>query len=76
MLVHRMPSDVGCRCAGSSGTGCFCVAGPVLVGQNLYMWLGHLHSKFKLPYKNKDNNICSTLYIVKALFDLSMWDIS
>ena len=27
-------------------------------------------------HKHKGNNICSTLYIVKGLFDLSMWDIS
>ena len=27
-------------------------------------------------HRHKDNNICFTLYIVKALFDLSMWDIS
>ena len=31
--VRRMPPDVG----GS-------IAGPILVGQNLYEWLGHLHS--------------------------------
>ena len=25
------------------------ITGPVLVDQNLYKWLAHLHSKFKLP---------------------------
>ena len=49
----RLLSDVGCRCAASSDAGYHritaSITGPVLVGQNLYKWLGHLHSKFKLP---------------------------
>ena len=27
-------------------------------------------------HRHKDNNFCSTLYMVRALFVLSMWDIS
>ena len=50
------------------------LVGPVLVGQNLFKGQGHLHSCS--THKHKDNSFCSTLYMVRALFVLSMWDIS
>ena len=71
---RRMPVRfAGCR---RSGAGCFCPASPVLVGQNIYMWLGNLHNSLCSTHRHKDNNFCCTLYIVGAFFDLFMWDIS
>ena len=84
-----IPITVGCRAAGCrryrspSDAEPPVATGPVLVCQNLYMWLGKppLFVQVTLnslcsTHRHKDNNFCSTLYIVGALFDLSMWDTS
>ena len=48
-IGHRMPGRYQFGLSGTAGpvpldAGCLCTASPVLVGQNLYMQLGHLHS--------------------------------
>ena len=42
---YRSPSDAGHRSDSASPVRCrmLCATGPVLVCQNLYMWLGNLH---------------------------------
>ena len=79
---HRMPvrsppspcrlPDAGCRHHRSS----FGWPKPLQVARPPPLLVHVTLNSLCSTHGQKDNNFCSTLYIVRALFVLSMWDIS
>ena len=73
---HLMTPVIGCR-SGAVGRR------MLLCRRSGFGWTKPLYVARQPPllvqvstHRHKVNNICSTLYIVKALFDRSMWDTS
>ena len=79
----RRSSDVGRRRSGAVGRRMLlcCLSGlgwpkPLHVARQPPFLVQVTLNSLCSTHRHKDNNFCSTLYIVGALFDLFMWDIS
>ena len=83
---YRSPSDAGppVRFVGAAGPvpdalchrSGFGLSKPLHVARQPPLLVQVTLNSLCSTHRHKDNNFCSTLYIVGALFDLSMWDTS
>ena len=73
--VRRVP-PVRCRPMPLCRQSGFCWPKPLHVARPPSLLIQVTLNSLCSTHRLKDNNFCSTLYIVGALFDLFMWDIS